>query len=477
MPAPTWALLADFGIAKLLNDSQHLTMTGFIIGTAAYMAPEQASGKVIDARTDLYALGVVLYEMLTGRVPFDADTPMAVLTKHVYEPPPPPRTLNRELSPVVEAVLLRALAKDPNQRYQSAAEMAADLERVATHLGRPRPSSQVTSLYQSGVEAFEQGRWDEAAERLGRLVALAPDYEDATVLLNAAKAEQARAAQVAAGSPSAHVAPIGYPPQVDSAPTPAIEATLKVAPITGRLSDSSNAGLAPITGADTVPTSKPGLCLKCGQSLRPEWQVCPYCRTAILPPATEPGQSGGTLTQPFQAGATQPGRRSWRLWAIVGTVLVLFGGAGGGYAFTRTNNAGVIAPIVVNTATASPTTSASPTDEPTSTPSPTPTPTDTATPTPSPTPTPTDTATPTPSPTPTATNAPTPKPTARPKPTPKPAVRVVPTEPPTPVPPTPEPPTPVPPTPEPPTQPPSQPTSDNNNNPKPRPKPTRTPRP
>src|SRR5215211_3165803 len=129
MPSPTWALLADFGIAKLLNDSQHLTMTGFIIGTAAYMAPEQAAGKPIDARTDLYSLGVVLYEMLTGRVPFDAETPMAMLTKHVYEPPPPPRSLNPSLSPAIEAVLLKALAKDPHERYQSAEEMAADLER------------------------------------------------------------------------------------------------------------------------------------------------------------------------------------------------------------------------------------------------------------------------------------------------------------------------------------------------------------
>src|SRR5919205_453780 len=105
MPSPNWALLADFGIAKLMNDSQHLTMTGFIIGTAAYMAPEQAAGRPIDARTDLYALGVVLYEMLTGRVPFDAETPMAMLTKHVYEPPPPPRVLSPDLSPLVETAL------------------------------------------------------------------------------------------------------------------------------------------------------------------------------------------------------------------------------------------------------------------------------------------------------------------------------------------------------------------------------------
>src|SRR5206468_9889373 len=79
MPSPRWPMLADFGIAMLLNDtSQRLTMPGLIVGTAAYMAPEQAEGRPVDARTDLYATGVLLYEMVTGRVPFDADTPMGV---------------------------------------------------------------------------------------------------------------------------------------------------------------------------------------------------------------------------------------------------------------------------------------------------------------------------------------------------------------------------------------------------------------
>ncbi|KPV51092.1 hypothetical protein SE17_23200 [Kouleothrix aurantiaca] len=131
LPSPNWALLADFGIAKLMNDSQHLTMTGFIIGTAAYMAPEQAAGRPIDARTDLYSLGVVLYEMLTGRVPFDSDTPMAVLTKHVYEAPPPPRSVNPNLAPALEAVLLRALAK----YGRALAHTAAIAEALTAQLG------------------------------------------------------------------------------------------------------------------------------------------------------------------------------------------------------------------------------------------------------------------------------------------------------------------------------------------------------
>jgi formylglycine-generating enzyme required for sulfatase activity len=194
MPSPAWPMLADFGIAKLMNDNQQrLTLANQIIGTAAYMAPEQATGRPIDARTDLYAAGVVLYELVTGRVPFDSDTPMAVLTKHVYESPPAPRTLNPDLSPAVEAVLLRALAKDPNARYQTAAEMGAELSQIAHHLELDKNRSQITGLYEVGVQAFEDGRWDEAVDRLGKLVSIDPAFEDASELLDAARAAQDRA--------------------------------------------------------------------------------------------------------------------------------------------------------------------------------------------------------------------------------------------------------------------------------------------
>jgi|ADGO01.1.fsa_nt_gi Serine/threonine protein kinase len=96
MPEPDWPMLADFGLAKLVNDtSVQLTMPGLAMGTAAYMAPEQALAQTVDARTDLYAIGVMLYEMLTGRIPFDADQPLALLTKHLYELPPRPRASTR----------------------------------------------------------------------------------------------------------------------------------------------------------------------------------------------------------------------------------------------------------------------------------------------------------------------------------------------------------------------------------------------
>jgi eukaryotic-like serine/threonine-protein kinase len=155
MPSPEWPMLADFGIAKLMNENQRLTMSGLIIGTAAYMTPEQATGHPVDARTDVYLTGVVLYEVLTGRVPFESDTPLAVLVKHVYEPPPSPRSLNRELPEEIEAPLLRALAKNPNERYQSAAEMAEALARVSSELKQSQNRKLLASLYQEGAQAIK----------------------------------------------------------------------------------------------------------------------------------------------------------------------------------------------------------------------------------------------------------------------------------------------------------------------------------
>ena len=98
---------------------------GQFVGTPEYMAPEMVEGGSADQCSDLYALGVVLYFMLTGRVPFQAETPLAVLHAQLHSPPPPPRTFNPALSPEVERVVLTALEKDPNRRYQSARELAA----------------------------------------------------------------------------------------------------------------------------------------------------------------------------------------------------------------------------------------------------------------------------------------------------------------------------------------------------------------
>jgi beta-lactam-binding protein with PASTA domain/predicted Ser/Thr protein kinase len=121
----------DFGIARAIHDSgQSITQTAAVIGTAQYLSPEQARGETVDARSDVYSLGCVLYEMLTGEPPFVGDSPVAVAYQHVREDPIPPSHRHNEISPELDAVALKALAKNPDNRYQTAAEMRADLVRV-----------------------------------------------------------------------------------------------------------------------------------------------------------------------------------------------------------------------------------------------------------------------------------------------------------------------------------------------------------
>ncbi|MEM7345192.1 MAG: serine/threonine-protein kinase [Chloroflexota bacterium] len=123
-------LLSDFGVAKTLDDTT-LTRTGFIVGTPAYMAPEQATeGKVVDGRADLYALGVVLYQLVTGQLPFQGSTP-EVLVSHVYHPPPPPSTVTG-VSTQMESIILRALSKETEARFQSGATLAQALARLGS---------------------------------------------------------------------------------------------------------------------------------------------------------------------------------------------------------------------------------------------------------------------------------------------------------------------------------------------------------
>ena len=121
----------DFGISRALADAGNpVTQTAAVIGTAQYLSPEQARGVKVDARSDVYSLGCVLYEMLTGEPPFVGDSPVAVAYQHVREDPVPPSERHSGISPELDAVVLKALAKNPDNRYQTAAEMRADLVKV-----------------------------------------------------------------------------------------------------------------------------------------------------------------------------------------------------------------------------------------------------------------------------------------------------------------------------------------------------------
>ncbi|MFE1287794.1 Stk1 family PASTA domain-containing Ser/Thr kinase [Streptomyces sp. NPDC058751] len=119
----------DFGIARAMGDSgMTMTQTAAVIGTAQYLSPEQAKGEQVDARSDLYSTGCLLYELLTVRPPFVGDSPVAVAYQHVREEPQPPSVFDPEITPEMDAIVLRALVKDPDYRYQSADEMRADIE-------------------------------------------------------------------------------------------------------------------------------------------------------------------------------------------------------------------------------------------------------------------------------------------------------------------------------------------------------------
>jgi beta-lactam-binding protein with PASTA domain/predicted Ser/Thr protein kinase len=145
----------DFGIARAMHDGQAaMTQTAAVIGTAQYLSPEQARGEGVDARSDVYAAGCVVYELITGEPPFTGDSPVAVAYQHVREDPKAPSTVNPAVSPELDAIVLKALAKGPANRYQSAAEMRSDMVRV---LSGQRPSAPMVMTADERTQVMNGG--------------------------------------------------------------------------------------------------------------------------------------------------------------------------------------------------------------------------------------------------------------------------------------------------------------------------------
>ena len=149
--------VTDFGIARAASATK-VTRTGDVLGTAGYMSPEQAKGETVGPRSDLYSLGVVLYEMLTGNLPYKADSPLAQAMKHVNEPPSSPREANPEVSGALDALTMKLLAKKPEDRYPSAAALANDLEQVRSGLSPIVAGAEKTEIMTTPLPPNPEGR-------------------------------------------------------------------------------------------------------------------------------------------------------------------------------------------------------------------------------------------------------------------------------------------------------------------------------
>jgi eukaryotic-like serine/threonine-protein kinase len=246
----------DFGIARAVSDSAAtMTSTAAVIGTAQYLSPEQARGESVDARSDVYSMGCLLYELVTGAPPFSGDSPVAVAYQHVREDPRLPSSINPEVTPELDAILLKAMSKNPANRYQSAAEMRNDLLRAlagqrveATPVMGDVEKTTILAATPGGYGGGYAGddRWgdedEQARRRRRRLIAIVSVL--AVLLLGGAIAAAIALSGDDAPPPAAQVAVPVVAGQAEAAARTAIEgAGLKVGEVTTEASTTVDQGL------------------------------------------------------------------------------------------------------------------------------------------------------------------------------------------------------------------------------------------
>ncbi len=406
------AFLTDFGVARMVESTEGLTASGVAVGTPGYMSPEQGMGIHVDGRSDIYSLGVMLFEMLTGQPPFKAETPMGVVLKHINEPVPSACSLNSALPSTVDEIIARAMAKSPNDRYQTVADLARDLAVALESTADVTPTA---------LRQVAQATIQEMAERRARATSEAQPAppEPPTVL-------QKEAVQT---PPAPSSTTLQRPRALSASPTLLIAAVALIAVAAIALLVLSRAGrqgdfdatqtavvlaqdnLTAIAGAVLTETPRPTQTTLSASdtpvavALGPTLTLSPTVTLTESPTVTETPQPSST---PTETPTPTPSNTSTKPPT------------------TTPSNTPTDTPSATNTATATATTtpSATPTDTPSATPTATPTdtPSATATATLTPTDTPTLTLTLTPSATPSFT--PTATETAIPSPTPVPLGRM-----------------------------------------------------
>jgi serine/threonine-protein kinase len=421
------AFLMDFGIARLAEPGAGLTQTGFAVGTPSYMSPEQGMGKSnVDNRSDIYSMGVMLFQMLTGTLPFNADHPMGIIMQHINDAPPKVTDIDPNLPPAINGIIQRAMAKDPEDRYQSAAAMASEFARAADVRADATPTvikRTAEDTYAKILAAREEKR---VASTQGPTAA--PELDGATIITSSESAVPPASSPrrtggftwLLAGTVVAAVALILLLSQSSNdAPAPTRTPTsLPATQIVAAVTNSPSPTRTPTTSPTASPTPRATFTATQTRTPAPTATHTPSPTATITPsplptltstPATPIAQVSRTLTLRLGPGANYPSAGSIE----PGTPIEIIGVNDDGSWFQVLHSNGQIAWLAVSAfvetagniaalpIAAAPTNTPTDTPPPTSTPTytPTPTATITASPTPLPTATSLPTATPTPPPT------------------------------------------------------------------------------